>query len=223
VGGLAHGRVVHPEVISDGADHDLAGVEPDSNIDGQAFDPAQTPGVLLDRVLHAQRRIAGADGMVLVRERGAEERHDPVPHHLVDGPLVPMDGLHHPLEDRVEHLARFLGIAVGQQLHRALDVGEEDRDLLAFAGQGFPGGQDPLGQMPGRVRLGRDRLRRDGASRQRPATVVTELVGVRVPGPTCRTHHLEPGPALPTKLSADRILALTPGALHAGPPAWWGV
>jgi hypothetical protein len=29
-------------------------------------------------------------------------------------------------EDRVEELARLLGVAVGQQLHRALQIGEED-------------------------------------------------------------------------------------------------
>jgi hypothetical protein len=31
----------------------------------------------------------------------------------------------------VEELARLLGIAVGEQLHRALEISEEDRHLLA--------------------------------------------------------------------------------------------
>ena len=74
--------------------------------------------------------------MILVGQRGAEERHDPVAHHLVDGALVAMDGLHHALEDGVEELPRLLGVAVGQQLHRALEVGEEHRDLLALAFEG---------------------------------------------------------------------------------------
>ena len=69
-------------------------------------------------------------------ERRAEQRHDAVAHHLVDGALVAMDGLHHPLEDGIEELARLLGIAVGEQLHRALEVGEEDGDLLALALEG---------------------------------------------------------------------------------------
>jgi hypothetical protein len=30
-------------------------------------------------------------------------------------------------------LARLFGIAVGEQLHGALEVGEEDRDVLALA------------------------------------------------------------------------------------------
>ena len=58
--------------------------------------------------------------MIFMRERGPEQRHDPVAHNLVDGAFVAMDGLHHPLEDWVEELARLLGVAVGEQLHRAL-------------------------------------------------------------------------------------------------------
>ena len=91
--------------------------------------------------------------MVLVGERRAEERHDPVAHHLVDGALVAVDGLHHVLEDGVEELARLLGIAVGEQLHRALEVGEEHGDLLALALQGGLGGEDLLGEVLGGVRL----------------------------------------------------------------------
>ena len=128
------------------------------------------------RLLHAQRGVAGAHGVVLVGERRAEQRHDAVAHHLVDRALVAVDGLHHPLEDRVEELARLLGIAVGEQLHRALEVGEEDGDLLALAFEGAAGGEDLLGEMGGRVGEGcRARLaplelagRADGASVTRP-------------------------------------------------------
>jgi hypothetical protein len=35
-----------------------------------------------------------------------------------------------------------------EQLHRALDVGEEDGDVLALALQGGPGGPDLLGEVP---------------------------------------------------------------------------
>jgi hypothetical protein len=44
-----------------------------------------------------------------------------------------VDGLHHPFEDGIEELARLLGIAVSEQLHGALEVGEEHRHLLALA------------------------------------------------------------------------------------------
>ena len=52
-----------------------------------------------------------------MRERRAEQRHDPVAHHLVDRALVAVDRFHHVLEHRIEDLPRFLGIAVGEQLH----------------------------------------------------------------------------------------------------------
>ena len=85
--------------------------------------------------------------MVLVGERRAEQRHDPVAHHLVDGALVAVDGLHHALEHGIEELARLLGIAVGEQLHRALEVGEEHGDLLALAFERGLRGEDLLGEV----------------------------------------------------------------------------
>ena len=73
--------------------------------------------------------------MVLVGHRRAEERHDPVAHDLVDGALVAVDRLHHPLEDGIEKLPCLLGVTIGKELHRALEVGEEHRDLLPLAFQ----------------------------------------------------------------------------------------
>jgi hypothetical protein len=79
----------------------------------------------------------------------AEEGHDPVAHHLVHGALVTMYRLHHVLEDGVEELARLLGIAVGQQLHGALEVGKEDGDLLSLALENALRAENLLREMPG--------------------------------------------------------------------------
>ncbi len=89
-------------------------------------------GVALHQFLHAQGGVAGAHGVVLVGDGRAEQRHDPVAHHLVHGPLVAMDRLHHALEDGIEEPARLLGVAISQQLHRALEIGKQDGDLLAL-------------------------------------------------------------------------------------------
>ncbi len=62
--------------------------------------------------------------MVFVGERRAEKGHDPVAHHLIDGALVPVDGLHHVFEHGIEELACFFRISISEQLHRALKVGE---------------------------------------------------------------------------------------------------
>jgi hypothetical protein len=91
--------------------------------------------------------------MVLVSDGRAEERHDSVTHHLVDGALVAMHGLHHAFQDGVKDLARLLGITVPEHLHRALEVGEQDSDLLALTFEGGLGGEDLLGEVLGRVDL----------------------------------------------------------------------
>ena len=74
-----------------------------------------------------------------------------------------MDGLHHPLEHGIEELARLLGVPVGEQLHRALEVGEEHRDLLALALEGGLRGEDLLGEVLGGVATqGLERVRAVG-------------------------------------------------------------
>jgi hypothetical protein len=137
-------RVVHVQVIADRAHHDLAGVEPDPDLHGHAVHTPRLLGVPLDRFLHPERGIAGADGVVFVRERRAEQRHDAVAHHLVHRALVAVHSVHHVREDRVEDLTRVLGIAAGEQLHRALQVRKEHCDQLALAFQGTACGEDFL-------------------------------------------------------------------------------
>ena len=92
--------------------------------------------------------------MVLVGHRRAEERHDPVAHHLIHRALVVMDGLHHPLQDRIEESPRLLGVPVGEELHRALEVGEQHGHVLAFAFESTLGGQDLLGEVLWSVGIG---------------------------------------------------------------------
>jgi hypothetical protein len=89
--------------------------------------------------------------VILVGERCAEQRHDAVTHHLVDRALVAVHRLHHSLEHRIDEPTRLLGVAVSEQLHRALEVGEKDRDLLALALEGTARGEDFLGEVFGGV------------------------------------------------------------------------
>ena len=84
-------------------------------------------------LVHPQRGVGRAHRVVLVGHRRAEDGHDPVAEHLVHGALVAVDGLHHHRQHRIEHAPRVLRIAIGQELERALHVGEEHRDLLALA------------------------------------------------------------------------------------------
>jgi hypothetical protein len=93
--------------------------------------------------------------MILMGERCSKDRHHPVAYHSVDGAFIVAHGCHHGLQDWVKRLARLLGVSVGQQLHRALQVGKEHRDLFAFAFEGGTGGQDFLGEVSGGVGAGR--------------------------------------------------------------------
>jgi hypothetical protein len=136
VRGLAHGGVVHAEIAADRAHHDLSGVDADADLHLHALRAAKLIRVAPHDVLHPERGIARAHGVIFMGERRAEERHDAVAHDLVHGALVVMDGVHHQREDGIENLARLFGITVGEQLHRALEVGEEDRHLLALALEG---------------------------------------------------------------------------------------
>ena len=117
--------------------------------------------------------------------RRTEEGHDPVAHHLVDRALITVDGLHHPFEHRVEELARLLGVAVGQQLHRSLQVGKQDGDLLALAFESCFGRQNALRKMLGRVGLGCGEPRCSRRLDQLATALSAELVRGRVGRVAC--------------------------------------
>jgi hypothetical protein len=149
--GLAECGVVHAQVVADGTDHHVAGIQADTDLDHYALRPVDMLGMLLDFRLHAKRRVAGAHGVILVRDRRAEDRHEAVAHGVTDGPLVVVDGIHHELEDWIEDGLRLLGIAVSDELGRALQVRKEHRHMLALAFDGVARRQDLLDEMLGRV------------------------------------------------------------------------
>ena len=98
-------------------------------------------------------------------KRGPKQGHDAIAHDLVHRALIAMHGRHHALEDRVEELPRFLGVTVGEQFHRALEVGKQHGDLLALAFQGAAGGEDLLSEVGGRIGFRSREARRRGGRR----------------------------------------------------------
>src|SRR5215813_7240115 len=154
MGGLPDGCVVHPEIAADRAHDDLPRVYSDADLDCGRMRASHFFAILLHALLHSERGIASPHSVVLVGNRGAKKRHDPVAHHLIDSTLVAVHGLHHVREHRVEELACLFGITVSEQLHGALEVGEEHRDLLALAFEARPGGEDFLCEMFRGVALG---------------------------------------------------------------------
>ncbi len=72
VGRVAHRRVIHPQVVTDAADHDEASVEA---LADAKRDPVGRPELVLigiERLPDAERRMHGPPGVVLVRHRGTE-------------------------------------------------------------------------------------------------------------------------------------------------------
>ena len=165
---------------------------------------AHTVGVLLHRLLHPQGRVARAHGVVLMGQGRAEQRHDAVAHHLVDGALVPVHGLHHVIEHRIEERAGLLGIALDEQLHRALEIGEEHRDLLALALQRAPGGEDLLGEV----------LRRIDARRAPDHRPTAEPLPTAATEPTARWVEVAAGCACHLEPGAATIAEARPGGIH---------
>ena len=216
VGRLPDRRVLDVEVAADRAHDHVAGVDAHADLHVDALAPAQVVGVHGDRAVHAQRGVAGAHGVVLVGDGRPEQGHDAVTHHLVDGALEAVDGLHEPLDHVVEQRPGVLGIAVGHELQRALEVGEQDGDLLALAGQGGARGEDLASEVAGRVGVGGGKARvAVGHAPQRDAALVAELVPGRVGGAAGGAARLQPRAALTAELRAGGVVVVAPRALHS--------
>jgi len=145
--GLAYRRIVHVQVIANGTDDYLAAVEAHAHLHQQPLGAPHLLSVAVQGFLHGQGRIAGPRRMVFMGKRRPKQRHDAVAHDLVHGPLVAVHGGHHAFQDGIEEPLGFLGITLGEQFHRALEVGKQDGDLLALAFEGAARGENLLGKI----------------------------------------------------------------------------
>ena len=162
-------RVVHAQVIADLSDDDLARVESDARRKIESVFALDLARVLGESLAKLQSRVAGALGVVLVRDRCAEERHDAVARVLVDRSLEAVHVVREDLEEAVEDAVPRLRVELLGELHRTLHIREEHGHLLTFALECAAAGQDPLRQVlwgvGGEVALGCCGLRRDGGVR----------------------------------------------------------
>src|SRR5208283_2431845 len=72
--------------------------------------------------------------MIFKSDRSPEERHHAVAHHLADNTARKLDRIPHHVEDGLEQEPRIVGIEILDQASRSLNVGKDDRDGLALAG-----------------------------------------------------------------------------------------
>jgi hypothetical protein len=105
--------------------------------------------------------------------------------------------------------------AVSEQLHRALQVGEEDSDLLALTFEGALGREDLLGEVLRSVRLGTGEAARPIGGERRTAGPAEFLAG-RDRGATARTGRFKPGAIVLAEARASVVLSLAPGTLQTG-------
>ena len=218
VRGLPHRRVVHVEITADRANHDLPGVQSNADLDVRAMATAEILRVAGDAVLHPQRGVARPHRMVFMGERRAEESHDSVAHDLVDGALVAVHGFHHPLQHGIEEPAGLLGIPIGEQLHRALEVGEHDGHGFSLAFLHGLGAEDLLGEVLRGVgrRRPKPRSRSGPGLDPRRSTASAELHAPLIHEAAGRTREGEREPAVAAKAPTLAILSLTAWTLHAG-------
>src|SRR5216683_682891 len=133
IGRVADGRVVHPQVTPDAANHNEAGVEPLPDVQGQTPGAEEIALVLCERFLNPKACMDGPNRVVLVRNGGAKQGHDPVPQELVDGPLIAMNLDEHELEGSRHHPMDILRIEPFGQGGESRHVHEQHGDLLALA------------------------------------------------------------------------------------------
>ena len=86
----------------------------------------------VDRFQDPERRLDGALGVVLVRLRHTERRHDRIAGELLHGAAVPLDARGDLVEELRHAAAHDLGVAGLDQAAGVDEVDEQDRGKLAF-------------------------------------------------------------------------------------------
>ena len=153
----------------------------------QAMGAAHVLGIAAHRRLHGQGRVAGPHGVVFMGEGGAEERHDAVARAL-DSPCPRKRCTASIMAWRAGSRS-CLGLLPGpglDQLRRALEVGKQHGDLLAFAFQRTAGGEDFLREIGRGVRRSRGlarELQRRVQTKPRPASSRASGPGIEASRP----------------------------------------
>jgi hypothetical protein len=106
---------------------DLTGVHADAELEPPLEDN-------LEALVHGERCVQGALGVVLQRLRDAEHGHDCVPHELLDRPPGSVDFVGHRVVEAIEQDTRPLRIFVIAERRRTDEVGEQHCGQLALGG-----------------------------------------------------------------------------------------
>jgi hypothetical protein len=122
--GVASRRVLQRQIIPDRSGHDLAGVQPDADGEVESAAAAQLGGEAGQLPQQPQGGMAGAGGVVLLGERGAEQRHQPIARELVHHTLEAVDPLAQDRQAAIHQPPPVLRVEPLGQLHRPDHVRE---------------------------------------------------------------------------------------------------
>ena len=118
--------------LPEGADDDVAGVDPDAHRQRDAVGRLERGVELGHAIAHRKRGANRRMRIVLARSVQPEHGHDGVTDVLLDDPTLGLDRLAPASEVLVDDVSGVLGVEVLGQ-HREVDeVGEQDRDQLAL-------------------------------------------------------------------------------------------
>jgi hypothetical protein len=144
-------RVVERQIVSDRPHHHLARVQPHPHREAETPLTTQLGGIRGELVTEMQRGVARAPRVVLVGDRGAEERHDPIARELIHRAIEAVDPVAQQREEAVHDPLPGLGIDRLGQRHRAGHIGEQHRHVFAFPRQPALPGANLLHHVLGRV------------------------------------------------------------------------
>ena len=199
-----------------GAGQHLAGIDPDAQGEGDAVGRLGLDVELLHRGLHAQRGPDGALGVVLMGNRGAEQRHHVVADVLVDRAAEAHDLLAEPAQAAIHHGLDGLGVHSLRHRGVAREVREQDAHLAALLRRrARPRRHRDGDRARGVARLGGGR-RRGGSLADLGAAVHAEAGLGRDGFAARRTAQLERRSAVHAEARTVRILGRAVSAHHPG-------
>ena len=129
--------VAHRRVLSgagDGADHHLARVHPDAQVQ-RPVDVDLGVNEPVEGLVQLERGPDRPIGVVLVRDGGAEERQDRIAQHLVDRAAEGFDVDDQALEGGVDEPFQPFRVEMLREARIAHDVGEQDGHDAPFLGR----------------------------------------------------------------------------------------
>jgi hypothetical protein len=175
---VADGEVLLATFAAHRSDDDVAGVDPDADVQADLPVPDRPAAQLAGGIDQVESRPDRAHRVVLVGDRRPEEREESIAQELRNAASVPLDDRREPGQRRIDHGLPVLGVEALGDGGRAHDVEEEDRDRAPFVAR--------LGLDRPTARRAEPRVRREPRSTRR---ATPQRLRARIAGSTMSIRH----------------------------------